>query len=252
MRRRVVCPRSHPASPYARGFWPLALGSQCFSGGTTPRNPPRGPLLEGASRRGPASRVGLHPAWACIPRGPASRVGLHPAWACIPPWPASRRGPSSAGGASRRWHAALAGVPAVGPHRAVDLHLAVDLRLAVGPLSRRWASSARGIRRWLVSWLRVLGGGRRGRREWRLGLLRMSGSAGLLGCLQGGSGSDGIVQDHWRGWERILELGWQRRSGGDGRCLRVAERYLLARYHWGVGAWGGRRWLGGLLGLLWG
>ena len=46
-RRRVVCPRRHPASPYSsprflRGF---AYGSQCYSGGATPKTPrvaPRG------------------------------------------------------------------------------------------------------------------------------------------------------------------------------------------------------------------
>ena len=36
----MVCPRSHPASPYARApSWPFGGGSQCSSGGTTPRTP---------------------------------------------------------------------------------------------------------------------------------------------------------------------------------------------------------------------
>jgi hypothetical protein len=42
MRRRVVCPRSHPASPYARPFQGLAYGSQYLPGGRPPE-PPDGP-----------------------------------------------------------------------------------------------------------------------------------------------------------------------------------------------------------------
>src|SRR5260370_29579322 len=38
MRRRVVCPRSHPASLYVRGLLPAAAGSQCC-----PRGDPRTP-----------------------------------------------------------------------------------------------------------------------------------------------------------------------------------------------------------------
>ena len=70
MRRRVVCPRSHPASPYARrllgGF---GGGSQCFPRGTTPRTPRVAPCLWGL-RRWPGSL-----AWGAAGPGVLLSVG---------------------------------------------------------------------------------------------------------------------------------------------------------------------------------
>ena len=77
----------------------------------------------------------------------------------------------------------------------------------------------------------------------------MAGSGGYLGCLQGGPGSEGSVQDHRRGLGRILELGWRQHCCGTGWYLRVAERYLLARHHWRGGPGAADGWLGGASGV---
>src|SRR5580693_1140604 len=52
----VATRRRPKLAAFARGF---AYGSQCLSGGTTPRNPPRGPLWAAGFRRTPASLVGF-------------------------------------------------------------------------------------------------------------------------------------------------------------------------------------------------
>src|SRR5215472_401725 len=64
MRRRVVCPRSHPASPYLRRpLADFALARSVFFRGDTPRTPGRPPPA-GASLRTPETPV------APRPRGP--------------------------------------------------------------------------------------------------------------------------------------------------------------------------------------
>ena len=67
MRRRVVCPRSHPASPYLRRLsGAFAKGSQSPPG-DDPRNPPMGPRPRIASTCGPRS--------GRAPGGPEGRFG---------------------------------------------------------------------------------------------------------------------------------------------------------------------------------
>jgi hypothetical protein len=109
MRRRVVCPRSHPASPFARRlFGRLRYGSRYFPGGTPPDPPvalcsrlrPHQGSTPGSLRPPTASCLAR-----CAPRvGGRGRVALPSA---VPRSPAVRRGPSCGrggrGGGRLRW-----------------------------------------------------------------------------------------------------------------------------------------------------
>src|SRR5260370_12070193 len=68
MRRRVVCPRSHPASLYVRGLLPAPAGSQCC-----PRGDPRTPCRSMSAACCPLQR-----ARSAIPVGvPRTHMPLH-------------------------------------------------------------------------------------------------------------------------------------------------------------------------------
>ena len=106
MRRRVVCPRSHPASPYLRRpLGRLRHRSQCFSGGMPP-GPPLSPYrapggLGGCHLRGLASLA------TCggMLRGAAGAACCYAASPLARRWGAAGRSRGIAGAGGRVWPA---------------------------------------------------------------------------------------------------------------------------------------------------
>jgi hypothetical protein len=127
MRRRVVCPRSHPASPYLRRlFGRLRYGSRYFPGGYPPE-PPCRPILAGCAPTGAPPRGSLRPPTAsCLARcasgrwassgGSAVRGPASPAAPGAPSWGRGARGGGRLRWPLRPWRRIFASDAVVTPH----------------------------------------------------------------------------------------------------------------------------------------